>query len=175
MGVASAGCTGGGAAPTLDAGSRASATPVPEGGTEDSGATKEAGYPVEAGHTAEAGATAPDPGVYGVIDDAGDCPADGGSTSGPGGGTAPCVCVTVDLSMFDRSCQTARDCMAIAAGVVCTNQCVASCGNAFVNVGDLPRYQQAIAPLSMQPPPLGCSCPDRATAACVGGRCVVQR
>jgi len=177
-GIACASCSGTRAAHSFDGGSRLSAPAIPEGGTDDAGATEQAGYP------------ASDPGVYQVIADASTCPADGGSAfvaptiasdasvsllpAGAGGISVPCVCVTVDLSAYDRSCQTAQDCIPIGAGVLCSNQCIASCGNAYVNSGELGRYRKAIGPLVAQQSTVGCNCPNIPVPACVQGRCVVQ-
>jgi hypothetical protein len=77
------------------------------------------------------------------------------------------VCVNVDPSAYDRSCDTAADCRSIASGMVCSGNCL--CANSAISVYDWGRYQQAIEPL------VGsagvCHCPMESVPSCVDGGC----
>jgi hypothetical protein len=81
------------------------------------------------------------------------------------------VCVNVDLSTYDRSCTTESDCVYIAAGTLCSDQCVATCGNVYVNVDGLDRYRQTVTPLPQQPV---CNCPAQSLPSCVQGQCTAS-
>jgi hypothetical protein len=87
--------------------------------------------------------------------------ADAGATDGG-------LCVNVDLSTYDRSCDTASDCIYIAAGTICSGAC--ACGNAVVNAAGQARYQQTLAPLPRGPV---CHCPNEPIPQCVEGECVI--
>jgi hypothetical protein len=75
---------------------------------------------------------------------------DGGTFTEPDGA----VCVDIDLSTFDRSCNQASDCIDIRTGTVCTGECI--CGDSLVNVSEQPRYAKAIAPITSVG--VACSC-----------------
>jgi len=189
--VAGAGCAhrSESGAPPVDAGSSSdldASAGTPLGGSDSDGSVG----PSHAG---------PPAGVYGAFEDASTCPQDAASTfvggdasdqlvtspdgvphlvplpSYAGGAVPPmpCVCVSVDLSAYDRSCQNARECAPIGVGVLCSNQCLAQCGNALVNALELSRYQEAIAPLVDQSSGT-CNCPAAGVPACVHGQCVMQ-
>jgi hypothetical protein len=67
------------------------------------------------------------------------------------------TCVRIDLSTYDRNCNTDSDCMAITGGVICPVDCLGACPNAAINVSGRMRYTQSVAQL----PPrsdIGCEC-----------------
>jgi hypothetical protein len=78
------------------------------------------------------------------------------------------LCVDVDLSTYDQSCQTSADCIDITAGVLCPGSC--TCGGAAVNVSEQVRYQTAIEQLGTSD---ACPCPADGVLACVQNKCTV--
>jgi hypothetical protein len=78
------------------------------------------------------------------------------------------ICVNVDLSTYDTSCQTSADCTDITSGTLCTGYC--ACGGSAINSSGLARYENAVAPLGNQ---TECPCPASPPIACVGGTCTV--
>jgi hypothetical protein len=91
-------------------------------------------------------------------------------TSGPDSGPAPeaGVCVDVDLSSFDQSCQLDSDCMDITAGKICTGQC--ACGGSAINVSSESAYEQAIAPVGNG---TACPCPFSGQPRCLSNHCAL--
>jgi hypothetical protein len=92
-----------------------------------------------------------------TTDDAGPPPEDSGN-----------VCVTVNLSSYDLSCQQTSDCIAITSGTLCSNGCL--CGGSAINVDGQAQYEQAISAL---PSGEECGCPYSGSPACVQGECVI--
>ena len=78
------------------------------------------------------------------------------------------VCVTVDPSTYDRSCQQTSDCIDITSGTLCSSGCL--CGGTAINVDGQAQYEQAISAL---PPGEACGCPYFGMATCVQGQCVI--
>ncbi|HEY3817430.1 MAG TPA: hypothetical protein VGL81_09680 [Polyangiaceae bacterium] len=87
----------------------------------------------------------------------------------PDAGPDAAVCVDVDLSTYDQSCQTSDDCIGITAGVLCPGSC--ECGGAAVNISEQLRYQTTIAELGMSVG--GCPCPAPGPIGCVQNKCTV--
>jgi hypothetical protein len=86
----------------------------------------------------------------GSAPDSGSGDSDGGTYTEPDGA----ICVDIDLSTYDQSCNQASDCTEIRTGTICTGQCV--CGDSPVNASEQSRYAKAIAPITSSG--LGCSC-----------------
>jgi hypothetical protein len=78
------------------------------------------------------------------------------------------VCVNVDLSTYDTSCQTSSDCADITSGILCTGSC--ACGGSAINSAGLARYQSAVASLGSA---TACPCPAEGVVACVDSKCTV--
>jgi hypothetical protein len=77
-------------------------------------------------------------------------------------------CVNIDLSTYDQSCTQPSDCILIFTGEVCVpSDC--PCNQAFVNISEQPRYDQAINEL----PPDDCTCPVAPGPACLQGKCTL--
>lgn len=89
----------------------------------------------------------------------------GVSSSGSSSGTVV-SCVYVDLNSYDRSCNTASDCVYISSGDICDGSC-ADCGSDLINVDGLSRYQNAIAPIHLGQ----CYCGAPAPAECIDHQC----
>jgi hypothetical protein len=76
-------------------------------------------------------------------------------------------CVDIDLSTYNQSCNVPSDCIAIFTGEVCVpSDC--PCDQAFVNISEQARYDQAINSL----PPDDCTCPTLGEAKCISGMCI---
>ena len=94
-----------------------------------------------------------------------------GSSSASSGisssGSSQPMCVDIDLSTYDQSCQSPSDCIVVAGGRHCVGQCL--CGGATVNRSEGARYQSAIAGLS----PGVCGCPAEVSPSCLGNRCTL--
>jgi hypothetical protein len=88
----------------------------------------------------------------------------GGSSGSSSGGTTKCV--YVDLNTYDRSCNTASDCVYISGGDVCDGSC-ADCGSDLINVDGLSRYQSAIAPIQLGQ----CYCGAPSPPECIDHQC----
>jgi hypothetical protein len=79
------------------------------------------------------------------------------------------VCVDIDLSMYDQSCNQASDCLPVAAGLLCTETC--SCPGSVINKSEGARYTAATAILSSQSPTVACSCDAGGSPQCVNHQC----
>ena len=79
------------------------------------------------------------------------------------------VCVDVDPSTYDLSCTTNRDCIVIASGSHCDDDCL--CPDTAINMRGQARYEQTIAPLLHQG--LACSCPNETPPCCLRGQCAL--
>jgi hypothetical protein len=130
--------------------------------------------------TPDAG-TRPDTGVSGsgggddasgssVLQEAG-----GGLTSsdaavGDGAASDGATCVDIDVSTYDRSCQTDSDCINVSAGTICSGyNCL--CGGAAINADGQARYQAALASVQPGPGPY-CGCPYFGRPRCLQTQCV---
>ncbi len=76
------------------------------------------------------------------------------------------VCVNVDLSTYDQSCQSASDCVDITAGTICTGDC--TCGGAAINTSGEARYETTLASLGTS---TACPCPSSGPIACIQNKC----
>jgi hypothetical protein len=94
------------------------------------------------------------------------------------GGAAPYgglggVCVTIDLSSYDRSCESDSDCTAVAQGTHCNFDCEGACPNAAINVRGQTCYEQMLPqPYPLQPVPF-CECGNLPypLTRCIDGLC----
>jgi hypothetical protein len=78
------------------------------------------------------------------------------------------VCVDIDISTYDQSCEADSDCIEVTGGTVCTDGC--QCGGSVINVDGEARYHAAIAPVQGGG---GCPCPEDGQPACVHNRCTL--
>jgi hypothetical protein len=114
----------------------------------------------------------------------GDCPGcndggggDGGGGDSDGGGGGfdsgfdsnfdDSMCVNIDLSTYDQSCNTASDCTTILTGQVCNGAC--ECLGSPINVSGEAQYEQATQSIMFGE----CGCPSEGALACVQGTCTI--
>jgi hypothetical protein len=77
------------------------------------------------------------------------------------------VCVNIDLSSYDQSCQTTMDCIGITSGRICTGDC--ACGGSVINVSGEARYQATIAGVMTE----ACPCVADGVPTCVQNQCIL--
>ena len=90
---------------------------------------------------------------------------DGGTTQADGG-----ICVDLEPSAFDTSCNADPDCVGIAAGSICSGYtCI--CPSATINANSQAAYE---AMLSKVPQGSGqpCGCPAFGAPRCISSQCV---
>lgn len=96
-----------------------------------------------------------------------------GSSDGAAGDAASsdaATCVTIDVSTYDKSCQTDSDCINVAVGTICSGyNCL--CGGAAISAGEQARYNAALASVQPGPGPF-CSCPYFGGPRCIQAQCV---
>jgi len=103
----------------------------------------------------------------------------GGGSSGSGGSSSGGVssgsssgsvvgCVFVDLSTYDQSCKQASDCIAVASGEVCADQC--NCPQSVVNASEQGRYDQAISSIQSGT----CFCSNEPLPQCIDNQCTLD-
>lgn len=79
-------------------------------------------------------------------------------------------CVGIDVSAFDRSCETDSDCIAVFAGVLCAGyNCICPAGGA-INAADDARYRALVSSVPPGPGPY-CQCPYLGDARCLQRQC----
>jgi hypothetical protein len=79
-------------------------------------------------------------------------------------------CVDIDVSTYDRSCQTDSDCINVAAGTICSGyNCL--CGGAAISATEQARYNAALASVQPGPGPY-CGCPYFGRPRCLQSQCV---
>jgi hypothetical protein len=92
-------------------------------------------------------------------------------------GTAPdaAVCIDIDPTTFDNTCNVDADCMAVTGGTFCGNGPWCMCLGATINVDGQTRYQAEIADLEsrIKPGPGGCTCPFFGSPRCNLGHCAL--
>jgi hypothetical protein len=81
------------------------------------------------------------------------------------------VCVDIDLSTYDQSCDTASDCLPVAAGLLCTGECTGTCPNAVISKSEGARYDAATTFIANQTPQIACACPAEGFPQCVNHQC----
>jgi hypothetical protein len=89
-------------------------------------------------------------------------------TTPPDAGQTGSACVDVDLSTYDRSCQSSSDCVDITPGVICPGSC--TCGGAAVNASEQLRYQNTIDQLGTSS---ACPCAAGGELACIANQCTL--
>jgi hypothetical protein len=89
----------------------------------------------------------------------------GGLTSGSSGGGGNGSCVTIDLSIYDQSCNQDSDCIVLATGQICSGQC--GCGGSAVSSSELSRWQAATSSIRFA----ACHCTAEQTPRCVNHVC----
>ena len=100
---------------------------------------------------------------------------DGGSTSADGAAVDAAAgdgatCVDIDVSTYDKSCQTDSDCINVAAGTICSGyNCL--CGGAAISAGEQARYNAALGSVEAGPGPY-CGCPYFGGPRCIQAQCV---
>jgi hypothetical protein len=77
------------------------------------------------------------------------------------------VCVAIDVSTYDQSCNAASDCIVIQTGNVCSEECV--CGSSTVNASEEARYNEATSGLLFSE---FCDCPPEPVLECTNHLCV---
>jgi hypothetical protein len=95
------------------------------------------------------------------------CTLDGSVTIDAGAPGDSGVCVDIDLTTYDQTCNADSDCIDITAGVVCSGQC--ACGGSTINVDGQARYEAAVAPVDT----LGCPCPPDGITRCLQNHCTL--
>lgn len=96
-----------------------------------------------------------------------DPPECGTSVADAGPPDSGLVCVDIDLSTYDTSCETSSDCVGITSGEICTGSC--ECGGATINADGLNRYSAAISGIVAG----GCPCFEPGTPTCVQKQCIL--
>jgi hypothetical protein len=80
------------------------------------------------------------------------------------------TCVDIDVSTYDKSCQTDSDCINVAAGTICSGyNCL--CGGAAISVSEQGRYNAALGFVEAGPGPY-CNCPYFGGPRCIQAQCV---
>jgi hypothetical protein len=90
----------------------------------------------------------------------------GSTSSGSSSGSTSCV--FVDLSTYDRSCNTASDCVYVTGGDICNGSCPWSCGSDLINASQLGRYESAVASIQVND---NCECGVAAPPQCIDHLC----
>jgi hypothetical protein len=106
---------------------------------------------------------------------------DGGSAGSTGSGGGPIststvpptttnpLCVDLDPSTYDQSCQSDSDCALVPVGTYCEGY-TCSCPSGTVSNAAVSQYEAAFA--VVQPAPdTGCECPLAGGARCIAGTC----
>jgi hypothetical protein len=94
----------------------------------------------------------------------------GDGAAGDGAASDAATCVDIDVSTYDRSCQTDSDCINVSAGMICSGyNCL--CGGAAINAGEQDRYNAALASVQPGPGPY-CGCPYFGRPRCLKAQCV---
>jgi len=88
--------------------------------------------------------------------------------SGTGGSDAE-TCGVIQVSDYDRSCNTANDCALVFEGDACTAATNCSCPNALINRTALAGYHPVFSNSDA-----ACMCVMLGEPACVGGVCVMS-
>jgi hypothetical protein len=89
-------------------------------------------------------------------------------------GVDAAVCVEIDPTTFDQSCQMDRDCLAIAAGTFCSGMPPCFCPFAVINADGDGRYQALIQQAEqLAAPTHGCFCPASGAPRCIQGSCAL--
>ena len=90
------------------------------------------------------------------------------STSSSGGSSSSTdpMCVDINPSSFDQSCNQNSDCVGVASGAFCTGDCF--CPDAAINGSGYSQYQAEISSIM----PGLCGCPAESPPACSGHTCV---
>jgi hypothetical protein len=96
------------------------------------------------------------------------CTLEGQTTPEAGPSPEAGVCVDIELSSFDPSCQVDSDCIDITTGTICKGQC--ACGGSAVNVSGEAAYEQALASLGSS---VGCPCPFGGQPRCLSNHCAL--
>ncbi len=78
------------------------------------------------------------------------------------------MCVQVDLTTYDQSCETVSDCMSVTEGVLCPDSC--ACGGAAVNISEALRYQEALLARGSS---IACPCAAPRPITCIENKCVL--
>jgi len=91
-----------------------------------------------------------------------------GSSSGCGPGCRP-QCVDIDPASYDRSCNTADDCVYITTGQICQGDC-ASCGGTPINKDGYAQWSATVAMVD----PGTCFCGAPAPLGCVNHVCQAE-
>jgi len=80
------------------------------------------------------------------------------------------TCVDIDVSTYDRSCQTDSDCINVSAGMICSGyNCL--CGGAAISASEQDRYSAALGSVEAGPGPY-CGCPYFGGPRCIQAQCV---
>jgi hypothetical protein len=135
------------------------------GGTID--VTPDAGTHADAGVSGSGGADAAS-GSDVLLEGGGAASSDGATVDAAASDGA--TCVDIDVSTYDRSCQTDTDCINVAAGTICSGyNCL--CGGAAISATEQDRYNAALASVQAGPGPY-CGCPYFGRPRCLQAQCV---
>ena len=89
---------------------------------------------------------------------------DGGTTQSDGG-----LCVDIEPSAFDTSCNTDPDCIGIATGNICSGyNCI--CPGASISASSQAAYDATLGKVPKGPSV--CSCPALGFSRCIASQCV---
>ncbi len=89
---------------------------------------------------------------------------DGGTTQSDGG-----LCVDIEPSAFDTSCNTDPDCIGIATGNICSGyNCI--CPGASIGASSQAAYDATLGKVPKGPSV--CSCPALGFSRCIASQCV---
>jgi hypothetical protein len=83
------------------------------------------------------------------------------------------VCINVDLSSFDMSCNVDSDCARVSSGTLCSANCL--CGGSTINIDGEARYRATVASLPHSGPPCNCGAfnKPRCVHGPTGGTCTL--
>lgn len=118
------------------------------------------GTGTDGGSGFEGGGSGIDSGTFG---DGGGGGSDGGLFTNDAGRT----CVDISSTAFDQSCQANADCVMVATGTLCDQQCDCG-GNTAINQNALGAYQMSLDGITLA----ACPCPAPPPPACAGGHCI---
>jgi len=115
--------------------------------------------------------TAGDDGGSGGSDDGGAIDASGSHDTGAIGVDGG-VCIDIDPSTFDQSCQSDSDCVPITSGPLCDGYTCTCPGGGAINASAEASYQALVSSIHPGKGPL-CECPAFPGPQCLGGVCTV--
>lgn len=85
------------------------------------------------------------------------------------------LCLTLDPSKFDNSCQIDDDCVTAGGGTFCDGKPWCMCPAATINASEKPRFDEALKQITstVHESGMGCMCPFFGKATCIAGACTL--